>query len=163
MTNIAFCIIAPLFVRWSNVMATDIGSLTSASDGHVLKLGNGLKGLRKTWETSHSLLYSRLSSHCAFKRHHSLALSLWTLPLILLVPLISSPLLHSVPHYTRLVFMKRPKCSFTQSHSVNKNNFEPASWQSFWELQYSLSLDQLLRTEFEKKAGCEIKSGAGGV
>jgi hypothetical protein len=39
-------IIALLFNR----MAADIGSLTPELDGHVVRLGIGRKGLRKTWD-----------------------------------------------------------------------------------------------------------------
>jgi hypothetical protein len=92
-------IVTLLFLSRSNEMATDIGCLAA-----------GRKGLRKT-ETHvivffggvHSLFHCRLTSHCTFEEHYSAIHFLWTLPLTLLEPLVSSLLLHSLGHHTSLV------------------------------------------------------------
>jgi hypothetical protein len=44
----AFCFNVPFFLGRFNWMATDIGSHTAGLDEHVLRLGIGLKKLRKT-------------------------------------------------------------------------------------------------------------------
>jgi hypothetical protein len=43
-----FCIIAIFLHKRSNGMTTDIGSLASGMDGHVIRLGIGRMALRKT-------------------------------------------------------------------------------------------------------------------
>jgi hypothetical protein len=80
-----------LFLSRFNRISTDIGSLAAGMDGHVARLGIGRKG------------HCRFCSHCTSKGSYYLAHFLWPLPLTRLAPLTSSPLLHSVAHYTRLV------------------------------------------------------------
>jgi hypothetical protein len=43
-----FCTIVAFFLKRSNGMAMDIGSLALGHNGHLIRLGIGLKGLRKT-------------------------------------------------------------------------------------------------------------------
>jgi hypothetical protein len=75
----------------------------------------------------------RFSSHCTFKRHYSLARSFWILPPIFLAPLTSTPCLHSVAHYTRLVhsipniqfyhnLIQRIKSTLSQRHDFDLLN-----------------------------------------
>jgi hypothetical protein len=94
--HFAFCIFVPFLLRWSNGMATDIGSLAAGLDGLVVRSGIRGKGLPKTLVTpqfflGHSLFHCRLSSRCTFKEHHSIVYPLWTLTLTLLVPLPALP------------------------------------------------------------------------
>jgi hypothetical protein len=100
-------IIALLFLSRFNRTVTDIGFLAAWLDGHVVRLGIGLKGL---WKPCGNL-------RSVFKVHpivDCLAIALPKGPITWLVffehyhwfcfaPLASSPLLHSVAHHTRLV------------------------------------------------------------
>jgi hypothetical protein len=76
--TIALCIITLLFLSRFNRTATYISSLTAGSDGHVVKLGIGRKGLRKT---SHAIVFllslfqNRLCGHRTAKNYYSLAYS----------------------------------------------------------------------------------------
>jgi hypothetical protein len=73
-------------------------------DGNGYRLSGISKGLRKTWQfLVHSSFYRRLSRHCTQKCHYPFILFLRILPLTILAPLISSPLLESLQHYSRLI------------------------------------------------------------
>jgi hypothetical protein len=67
-----FCMIAPFFLRWTDEMLADIGSLARGLDGLVAILGNGRKkqknGEPPQFFLIHSLFYCRLSSHCSVKK-----------------------------------------------------------------------------------------------
>jgi hypothetical protein len=116
MTNICLLHHCSFFLRRSNKLATDIDSLAPGLDRHVVRLGIGRKGIRKSGETlatcfqAHSLFYCRICNHCTAKQHSSLAHSLWTLELPLLSSLDTSPLLHSLGHDTRLVIPSPVLC-----------------------------------------------------
>jgi hypothetical protein len=77
----AFYINAPLFLRWSRGMTTDIGSLASGLDGHVVRLGFGRKGLP-----------SQLFLKCThFSIVESLAIALLNITIRLLIPFCPLP------------------------------------------------------------------------
>jgi hypothetical protein len=90
------------FLGRSNGKATDISFLAPGLDGHTLRLGIG-ENIAIFFLLMHSLFHCRFCSHCTCETPHSLALSVCTLPPILLVQLTSSPFLYSVAHYTRIV------------------------------------------------------------
>jgi hypothetical protein len=99
-------------------MITDIGFLAPGMDELVVRLGIGRKLSQFFFRCTH--LSTVNCPAIAFSNSTLfISLSLWTLPLILLAPLASSPFLHSVAHYTRLV-IPRPVHIFAFSpYSLN--------------------------------------------
>jgi hypothetical protein len=77
-----FCIIAHSFPSRFNRIATDIDSLDSGL-AYAVRLGIGRRGLRKTWGNRRNFFGCspfqwRISSHCIFENHHSLAHYRWS-------------------------------------------------------------------------------------